>query len=136
MDLEKEPCPETEHSKPVEDRREFLRKTGTFAAVTPAAVTFLLSTSMSSRAIAASGGSPGNPGTPGAPGSPGGGGDGGGGGAVAAVPAAGAGIAAAGVPGRQAAPQVVPAAPVARPVPVASPPPPPPPVTYSVGERG
>ena len=96
MDLEKEPCPETEHSKPVEDRREFLRKTGTFAAVTPAAVTFLLSTSMSSRAIAASGGSPGNPGTPGAPWSTGGGGGGGGvGGSVAALPAAGAGVAAA-----------------------------------------
>ena len=38
------------------DRREFLRKAGTFAAVTPPAVTFLLSTSMSSKAIAKSGG--------------------------------------------------------------------------------
>jgi hypothetical protein len=39
-----------------DDRRSFLKKAGTFAAVTPPAVTFLLSTSMSSRAIAASGG--------------------------------------------------------------------------------
>ena len=39
-----------------DDRRSFLRKAGMFAVVTPPAVTFLLSTSMSSRAIAASGG--------------------------------------------------------------------------------
>jgi hypothetical protein len=39
-----------------EDRRDFLKKCGTFAAVTPPAVTFLLSTSMSSKAIAKSGG--------------------------------------------------------------------------------
>jgi hypothetical protein len=38
------------------DRRTFLKKCGVFAAVTPPAVTFLLSTSMSSKAIAASGG--------------------------------------------------------------------------------
>ena len=48
--------------KPMEetgdDRRSFLRKCGTYAAVTPAAVTFLLSTSMSSKAIAASAGRP------------------------------------------------------------------------------
>ena len=38
------------------DRRSFLKKAGTFAVVTPPAVTFLLSTSMSSKAIAKSGG--------------------------------------------------------------------------------
>jgi len=43
-----------------DDRRDFLKKCGTFAAVTPPAVTFLLSTSMSSKAIAASSGRPGN----------------------------------------------------------------------------
>jgi hypothetical protein len=43
-----------------EDRRDFLKKCGTFAAVTPPAVTFLLSTSMSSKAIAASSGRPGH----------------------------------------------------------------------------
>ena len=42
-----------------DDRRDFLKKCGTFAAVTPPAVTFLLSTSMSSKAIAASSGRPG-----------------------------------------------------------------------------
>lgn len=42
---------------PDEERREFLKKCGKFAAVTPPAVTFLLSTSMSSKAIAASAGS-------------------------------------------------------------------------------
>jgi hypothetical protein len=44
-----------------DDRRSFLKKAGTFAAVTPPAVTFLLSTSMSSKAIAASGGHGGGP---------------------------------------------------------------------------
>ena len=39
-----------------DDRRDFLKKCGTFAAITPPAVTFLLSTSMSSKAIAASSG--------------------------------------------------------------------------------
>ncbi len=46
----------TSPSEQKDDRREFLRKAGTFAAVTPAAITFLLSTSMSSQAIAKSGG--------------------------------------------------------------------------------
>jgi hypothetical protein len=41
------------------DRREFLKKCGQFAAVTPPAVTFLLSTSLTSKAIAASSGRPG-----------------------------------------------------------------------------
>jgi len=48
-----------ENPKPSgDDRRDFLKKCGTFAAVTPPAVTFLLSTSMSSKAIAASSGRP------------------------------------------------------------------------------
>lgn len=42
------------------DRREFLKTCGRFAVVTPPAVTFLLSTSMSSKAIAASNGRPGH----------------------------------------------------------------------------
>lgn len=37
------------------DRREFLKTCGSFAAVTPPAVTMLLSTSLTSDAIAASG---------------------------------------------------------------------------------
>ncbi|KLK92646.1 hypothetical protein AA309_13230 [Microvirga vignae] len=43
---------------PVEDesRRSFLKKAGRFAALTPPAVTLLLSTSMDSDAIAGSGG--------------------------------------------------------------------------------
>lgn len=38
------------------DRRAFLKSCGRYAAVTPPAVTFLLSTAMSSKAIAASSG--------------------------------------------------------------------------------
>ena len=38
-------------------RRDFLRKAGRFAAVTPPAITLLLGTSLNSRAIAKSGGS-------------------------------------------------------------------------------
>ena len=38
------------------DRRAFLKNCGRYAAITPPAVTFLLSTSMSSKAIAASSG--------------------------------------------------------------------------------
>ena len=42
-------------------RRDFLKKAGRFAAVTPPAVTLLLGTSLNSRAIAKSGGTrPGN----------------------------------------------------------------------------
>lgn len=43
---------------PVEDesRRNFLKKAGRFAAITPPTVTLLLSTSMDSEAIAGSGG--------------------------------------------------------------------------------
>ena len=42
-----------------DDRREFLKKSGKFAVITPATVTFLLSTSMTSKAIAKSSGRPG-----------------------------------------------------------------------------
>lgn len=38
-------------------RRDFLKRAGRFAAVTPPAITLLLGTSLSSRAIAKSGGS-------------------------------------------------------------------------------
>jgi hypothetical protein len=38
-------------------RRDFLKKAGRFAAVTPPAITLLLGTSLNSRAIAKSGGS-------------------------------------------------------------------------------
>ena len=48
------------HREANDDRREFLKKCGRFAVITPPAVTFLLSTSMSSKAIAASSGRPGN----------------------------------------------------------------------------
>ena len=41
----------------VQARRDFLKKAGRFAAVTPPAITLLLGTSLSSRAIAKSGGS-------------------------------------------------------------------------------
>ncbi|RUT95404.1 hypothetical protein EOD23_32650, partial [Mesorhizobium sp. USDA-HM6] len=39
-------------------RRDFLKKAGRFAAVTPPAITLLLGTSLNSKAIAKSGGSP------------------------------------------------------------------------------
>ncbi|PST24141.1 hypothetical protein C7U60_09475 [Mesorhizobium plurifarium] len=51
--------PEVPHeppSKSDEDRREFLKSCGRFAIVTPPAVTMLLSTSLTSNAIAKSGG--------------------------------------------------------------------------------
>ena len=55
---------ETSKATTGDDRRDFLKKCGTFAAVTPPAITFLLSTTMSSEAIAhssgSSGGKPGN----------------------------------------------------------------------------
>lgn len=53
--MEQEP-----HREADDDRREFLKKCGKFAVITPPAVTFLLSTSMSSKAIAASSGRPGH----------------------------------------------------------------------------
>ncbi len=53
------------------DRRAFLAKCGRFAVVTPPAVTMLLSTSLSSQAIAQSGGRGGPPGhNPGPGGTP------------------------------------------------------------------
>ena len=52
--------PEKNPIGPEDHRRDFLKKCGAFAAVTPPAVTFLLSTSMSSKAIAASSGRPGH----------------------------------------------------------------------------
>ncbi|WP_292147428.1 hypothetical protein [Mesorhizobium sp.] len=42
----------------VQARRDFLKKAGRFAAVTPPAITLLLGTSLNSTAIARSGGSP------------------------------------------------------------------------------
>ena len=50
--MERETTPHTTE----DDRREFLKKCGKFAAITPPAVTLLLSTSLNSSAIAASGG--------------------------------------------------------------------------------
>ncbi|WP_085033155.1 hypothetical protein [Ensifer aridi] len=47
--------PGEELSTSDEDRRAFLKACGRFAAVTPPAVTMLLSTSLTSNAIAASG---------------------------------------------------------------------------------
>ena len=44
----------------IEDRRKFLISAGRFAAVTPPAITLLLSTSLTSDAIAHSGGRDGN----------------------------------------------------------------------------
>ena len=52
--------PDDKSDLPEDHRRDFLKKCGAFAAVTPPAVTFLLSTSMSSKAIAASSGRPGH----------------------------------------------------------------------------
>ncbi|MDF0582415.1 MULTISPECIES: hypothetical protein [Bradyrhizobium] len=48
------PCPD-------DDRREFLKTCGRFAAVTPPAMTLLLSTSLTSDAIAKSGAGPAGP---------------------------------------------------------------------------
>jgi hypothetical protein len=45
----------------IEDRRNFLKSAGRFAAVTPPAITLLLSTSLTSDAIAHSGGGNGGP---------------------------------------------------------------------------
>jgi hypothetical protein len=44
------------HEKADEDRRKFLASCGKFAAITPPAITMLLSTSLNSEAIAQSGG--------------------------------------------------------------------------------
>ncbi|NRP69400.1 hypothetical protein ILFOPFJJ_00266 [Ensifer psoraleae] len=53
MDQEKS---DLQTSRSDEDRREFLKSCGRFAAVTPPLVTMLLSTSLTSDAIAKSGG--------------------------------------------------------------------------------
>jgi hypothetical protein len=63
VSMEHERPPPTTGEQPSsseDDRREFLKKCGKFAAVTPPAVTLLLSTSLTFRAIAKSGGRPGN----------------------------------------------------------------------------
>lgn len=113
--------------RPDDDRRAFLKKCGKFAVITPPAVTFLLSTSMSSKAIAGSSGRIRD-------------GDGNGGGllGVLGAGAAGAGavaVAGAPTPEKPFAPQQV-AAPAQESAPLAAPPPPPAPVPSSVGERG
>lgn len=49
--------PETGQDQPESpDRREFIKKSGRFAAAAPPAVAFLLSTSLASEAVALSGG--------------------------------------------------------------------------------
>ena len=56
--------PEDNGQQPLEvneDRRKFLASCGKFAAVTPPAITMLLSTSLSSEAVAASTGGGGRP---------------------------------------------------------------------------
>lgn len=52
------PTSDTSDTEENRDRRDFLAKCGQFAAITPPAVTFLLSTSLTSKAIAASSGRP------------------------------------------------------------------------------
>jgi len=47
---------EDREQQEIEDRRNFLKSAGRFAAVTPPAITLLLSTSLTSDAIAHSGG--------------------------------------------------------------------------------
>jgi hypothetical protein len=54
MSIEK-PC--TKATPETKARREFLKKAGRFAALTPPAITLLLGTSLSTRAIAGSSGS-------------------------------------------------------------------------------
>ena len=61
--MEREKTPLTTHDQIPsgdDDRREFLKRCGKFAATVPPAVTMLLSTSLTSDAIAASGTKPGN----------------------------------------------------------------------------
>jgi hypothetical protein len=59
ISMEFNPMVDTNHDLPEggEDRRSFLKACGKFAAVTPPAVSILLSTSLNSDAIARSGGS-------------------------------------------------------------------------------
>jgi hypothetical protein len=53
-DADKIPGPETNKTRAAEDRRKFLASCGRFAAVTPPAITLLLSTSLNSDAVAGS----------------------------------------------------------------------------------
>ncbi len=56
-DVTKKPENAVEKLSPEDEaRRAFLKRTGQFAAITPPTITFLLGTSLTSRAIAASGG--------------------------------------------------------------------------------
>ena len=113
--------PENE-TRTVDNRRAFLKTCGRFAVITPPAVTFLLSTSMSSKAIAASSG----------------------GGSPLGVLAAGAGATVLGAeelspkgqvaPGQQVAPGEAPPGPLMAPPPAA--PAPPVPVWSGIVERG
>ena len=52
--MEPEKTPSSSNDASENDRREFLKKCGKFAAVTPPAITMLLSTSLTSNAIAKS----------------------------------------------------------------------------------
>ncbi len=52
--MEQEKTPPSSNDASENDRREFLKKCGKFAAVTPPAITMLLSTSLTSSAIAKS----------------------------------------------------------------------------------
>ena len=110
--------------RPEDDRRAFLKKCGRFAAITPPAVTFLLSTSMSSKAIAGSSGRIRD-------------GDDDGGGLLGIFGAGAGAVAVAGAPRpeKQVRPgELAPPAPA--PTTAAPTPPPPVPVPSPVGERG
>lgn len=54
--MDANPSKPSESTVSATDRREFLSRCGKFAAITPPAVTLLLSTSLTSQAIAQSGG--------------------------------------------------------------------------------
>lgn len=54
--MEQDKVPSTNATPVRNDRREFLKKCGKYAVVTPPAITMLLSTSLTSDAIAKSGG--------------------------------------------------------------------------------
>ncbi len=56
-----EPSSPADQARADQDRREFLEKCGKFAAITPPAMTFLLSTALNSKVIAASSGSASGP---------------------------------------------------------------------------
>ena len=54
--MEQDKTPSGDDNTATKDRREFLKKCGKYAAITPPAITMLLSTSLTSNAIAKSGG--------------------------------------------------------------------------------